>query len=304
MTTIMREPRARDFWLYPLIVVEDVNDTITFSQSPDYPVTISPGVYYAHAQNNTDYPGLYYAIEQAIAATAASNIYEFEQATPLLSSAQTRAGIKITSAVAAWSLKFTGAKPMLPQWFGFPAGTLTVPAVLNASLSVYEVTSNYRARGILRTHTIGTLSGIATTKLPDTEVTANDSHGTPQGRFTLGWRVLESAMFRYDYVYAAHVRRDNAGTLTSYATMGAELAVGDNLSTWEDFWDVWWRGYPALLLPDLEDFDLRIERSDLVTSVHVRYGDPEPFSDMYRRRETSGEAFDIEFKTYIIDQVT
>lgn len=304
MTTIMRLPRARDYWLYPLVVEAGVNDQLIFSQSPDYTITVPPGVYYPHRQLNAKYPGLYYVIEQKIGLTAASNIYEFEAATPLLSSQQTRAGIKFTSAVNPWVLKFTALSTMPPEWFGFPPGTTAVPAVLNASSSVYEVVSSFRARGILRTHTIGTLSGIATTKLPDSEVSASDSHAVPQGRFTIGWRELETALFRYDYVYAAHVRRSNAGTLTDYATMGAELSQGDNLSTWEDFWGAWWRGYPCLLLPDVEDWDLRIKRADLTTTVHTRHGDPSKFSDMHSRRETSGEAFNVEFRSYIVDEVS
>jgi len=303
MTTIMREPRARDWWLYPLVVVTGVNDQLIFSQSPNYTITIAPGVYYPHAQNNPTYPGLYYAIEQAIGLTAASNIYEFEAATPSESYLQVRAGIKITSAVYPWTLSFGAASSMPPEWFGFASNTASIAATLNASLSVYEVTSKFRVRGVLRTHTIGTLSGIASEKQPGAEVIAHDSHETPFGRFTIGWRTLETARFVYQYVYAAHVRRESAGELVGYASNGAELATGDNLSTWEDFWDAWWKGYPCLLLPDLEDWDLRISRTGVTTSVHVRYGRADALGDIASRRETAGESYDIEFKTYVIDEV-
>jgi hypothetical protein len=306
MTSIMRLPRRRDFWLYPLIVRTGVNDQVTFTEgATDYTVTIAQGVYYPHAQNNSSYPGLYYAIEQAIGATAASNGYAFEVATPLQSSEQDRAGIVITDAVGAWSLKFTSSQAMPQAWFGLPSDVDTFAAVLDANTSLYNVASHYRVEGVLRTFTRGSNAeqGVASIKrsMPESELA--ESHEQPTGRFTLEWDTYDVAEFFYEYVPTAHVMTDDAGTLTDYATLEAQLATGDNLSTWQKFWSQYSRGLTLLLVPDSDDWDLRIDRSDIEVTAHVRYGQSTKMSDIVTRRAVAGEAWDIRFRTYITGTV-
>ena len=306
MTSIMRLPRRRDFWLYPFIVQTGVNDQLIFLDNvTPYTITISAGVYYPHSQNNSAYPGLYYAIEQAVALTAASNGYTFDQATPLLSYEQTNAGIMITDAVGPWSLKFTSASPMPQSWFGLPSNVDTFAAVLDANTSLYNVISYYRTEGVLRTFTRGsnTEQGVASIKraLPESEIT--DSHEQPTGRYTLEWETNDVAEFVYEYVPTAHVFTDDAGTLADYATLESQLATGDNLSTWQNFWAQYSRGLTLLLVPDLDDWDLRIDRTGVEVTAHVRYGGASRMSDIVTRRAVAGEAWDVRFSTYIVGTV-
>lgn len=301
---IMQLPRKRDWWITPYIVQTGVNDQLIFTEgATDYTITIAAGTYYPHAQNNATYPGLYYAIEQAIGATAASNAYGFEVSTPLLSYQQSRAGIVITDAVGAWTLKFTSSRTMPQSWFGLPSGTTSFVAVLDANTSLYNVQSKYRVSGILRTFTrgSGTEQGVASIKriVPESEIA--DSHARPTGRYTLEWQTDNVAEFSYEYVPSAHVFTEDAGELADYATLEAELSTGDNLSTWQDFWTAYKRGLTMFLVPDTDDWDLRITRSDIVVTAHTRYGESKSMGEIVSRRAVAGEAWDIRFKTYVVD---
>jgi len=300
---IMRLPRTLDYWLYPMIVQTGVNDQLVFTEgATDYTITIAAGTYYAHAQNNATYPGLYYAIEQAIGATAASNGYGFEISTPSMSYDFPRSGIVITDAVGAWTLKFTSSRTMPQSWFGLPSSTTSFAAILDATSSLYNVTSQYRAEGILRT--FSRADGIASIKriVPSAEV--SDSHDRPTGRYTLEWQTDSVADFSYESVPAAHVFTEDAGELTDYATLESRLATGDNLSTWENWWTQYKRGLPILLMPDMDDYDLRISRSLVVTTAHVRQGEAKSMSEIISRRATAGEVYDISFRTFVVGSFT
>jgi hypothetical protein len=299
----MSLPRKCDWWLYPVEIVAGQNDSFVVREgATDYVATIAAGVYWPHKRNLSTYPGLFYAIVTAVNATAAANTYAIEVATPTSSYEQTRGGVKITS-TGAFTFKFSLASSVDPAWFGLPSSPTSVAGTLNAGTGLYEVISQYRANGILRTQTRGG-DGIASIKriMPETEST--DSHARPSDRYTLEWQTDDVAEFSYEYVVAAHVFDDDAGTLVDYATMEAGLAVGDNYSTWQRLWEQFKKSRAILLLPDHEDWDLTFD--GVGASAHIRYSEPlaQRFGEMINRRVTAGEAYDVQFQTYVVETFT
>lgn len=274
--TIQKDIRARDFFLYPVEVKTGANKIKIGAVT----ITITPGWYYQGFSTDTDYPGLWTAIE----VTAPDGV-TLHACTPTLSSGQTSCGLEIRAGSAvAVDISITDAIP--PELIGWANNTTKTATRVKSDLSLPGI---WRAASLV--------DGIADLKLAHKRQTAFKSHKGPRARFTK-WESYDTIDWRYPAVEALYVIEDRCH-LSSYATPRS-VEVGDTNVNFERLWESWTRGRKALLVPDAE---VRPDQMGALTVLSWGESDMEDILAIARLESAAQERYTLSFETYIADVV-
>lgn len=298
----MRDPRARDWWLYPVVVQTGVNDKFRVNETGvggagQITVTIPPGIYYTHLSNAyTAFPSLYKTIESLLSVTIAANGYAFEPSTPTLSALQTRNGIRITNPIIEWRIEWP-ADSIDKRWFGLTNFASNATSVNNGG--IWEIQSGHTVSGRWRTTGIGNLDGIATMKRKIPRINATWSHDRPSDRRGKIWHRDLDSTIEYQYVLAGQVMTERA-KIASYAHH-AGLAPGDTNATFERLWEALAVGHRALCLHDVDQWNGDLFYPDRYIDSHVlRSLGNISMDSAISLKATAGEAYDITLQTAVV----
>lgn len=253
MPRTVLHPRTRDFMRYPVYVADGANRIEITSTPGTAIVTIPPGWYYQHGEDNASYPGLWRAIIDGYAPQL-----DIRPCTPTDSIGLPGCGIafrhidKVTDVTV--SLDISDALP--PETIGWAGvGPKTGP----------WVTSEMGARGVWRSN--NKLDGEGQ-KIAHLESVVYMSHPGPTARFQR-WRTTPVVDFEYREVPAIWVRR-SAAWEEDHAAWG-KVRFGNESAAFDNVWESMGRGQKMILHPDCEEppfglafgnvFKLRDERS-------------------------------------------
>jgi len=300
----MRDPRQRDWWLYPVEVKTGVNDKFRINETGgggagQITVTIPEGKYYTHRSTKSPtYPfrSLYKTIEGLLAATAATNGYAFESATPTLSPSQVGNGIKITNPIIEWRIEWP-SDSIEKKWFGLTNHAGNVASVDNGG--IWEITSGHTVAGRWRSTGLGNIDGIATRKRKNPKITSQWSHDRPSDRRGIVWHKDNEYAFEYQYVLAGQIYED-AANLASYAEV-AGLAAGDSNAVFEHLWYSMAKGENVLCIHDDDGWDGTITYANRFINSHTMQNLGNiSLTSAISMRALQGEAYDIQLNTFVV----
>lgn len=300
----MRDPRQRDWWLYPVEVVAGVNDKFRVNEfgaggAGQITVTIPAGKYYTHrSTKGPDFPfqSLYKTIENLLGATIAANGYAFESANPTLSPLQVGNGIKITNPIVEWRIEWP-FDSIERKWFGLT--NFTGHATSTNTGGIWEITSGHTVAGRWRSTGLGNIDGIATRKRKNPRVNSQWSHDRPSDRRGIVWHKDNEYQFEYQYVLAGQVYED-AANLSSYATV-AGLAYRDSNAVFEHLWYSMAKGERVLCIHDNDAWDGSITFAGRFINSHVLQSlGNQSLTSAITLRALQGEAYDINLNTFVV----
>lgn len=260
-------------------------------------VTVTPGDYWLHYDTsaNAEFPSLYKAVLDALAASIAANGYEIEQNTPTTSPLAYGAGLLIgINATIAWQIEAGNAGfTMDPGWFGLTAATHV--ATLRTG-SVYSIDSDVCIDGVWRSVN-ATGDGIPNAARSRPTRLSTWSHDDPDNRFGLVWKRRRQRNYRWEYVPAAAVFSHQ--DLDAYYRL-ADKGVGDDNGTFEVIWGKLAENESVIAVHECDIWDLQIDShaSELIRLTSIR--DAHDLGAIARTSGVNGEYYTIEFDATIL----
>lgn len=227
---------TQERWFAPIVITAS-NNGFVVTEDPggaatQYAVTVAAGTYFSfHGSSAIGNSSLFWAIRVALQGAGAAN-YTFAPGDPTESTAQTDAGITITSdSGALFKIDFQDAAfTMDNRWFGFGSAELDQTSSIGGLISKYTALSQWVS---------WTLTGGASTdKRSYLMREIEESSARTADAYQVEWNEDRIRTMRYQYVPAAHVwlnRVDAADAAAYYAT--GELDVLDNHNAFETIWD-------------------------------------------------------------------
>lgn len=264
----MAFPYKKD-WLLLATELDSTNNGFVITETTSgtkFTVSADTGLVFPHRDSttHTTRAGLFYDLEQKLAATAAVNTYTFEAWTPTDSWQQLWHGIRLNGGITdSFTLNFSDVAFTLdPRFFGFPAGHSTDEAsslagLDNALESPFQMFGAYRSVSRLDTdldNAIGTLR-----KYADEEVDIEDSHDRAASRFAIDWGTDVHRRVVYSQVPAAHVFERMALDSDDGWYEAGGVAEGDNHNAFQFAWRALMRNTEAIMLHDVGQWDLLVE---------------------------------------------
>lgn len=255
-------------------------------------VSLTEQKYHLHASNNSDYPGLYYDVIQALNASAATNVYSVEVVTPTLSTGQIGGGIRISSD-GYFEIDFSDADFTIDErYFGQPAGTGTITATLTSGGS-YVIDSQITCYGQWLSY--NEFGGLADDKRSRPKNNSRRSHGRSRDAYQVTWNRDEIRTITYPHVPAAHIFEDRAGgdvSVDTYAEVG-NLYPGDYHNAWETIWENGLRQLdPILILHDTGNQTISLDGNwDAV--ILDEESKSQDFNNCIREMRRGGEYYEL-----------
>lgn len=256
---LIKDPRARDWWLVPTKIEDGTNDQIVVN---GVTVTLAGDTrYWPHNMPASALPGLFASLSSL--ASSAGEPVAFRTCTPTSSDWQYYGGLQVYDA-APFTLDFNSANWTLdPRLFGYPEGYSTqVVAVLNPNSGEYETCSPLTMRTIWRSFTQSG-NGKASVKRLNPVSVAPRSHNRVQDRFANIWERQYVRTWVYENVPGGHVWENDAANLESYALFH-RLGLGDTHNAFETIYSAILENELAIVIHDTENFNLTWDIAEAV----------------------------------------
>ncbi|QDG49295.1 hypothetical protein FIV42_00660 [Persicimonas caeni] len=220
----------RDLWLYPIEFAENVSFRFIESGAV-YLFVIPAGIYYAYRNEfSAEYPSLFDVIEGNLNGGVLTGNYEFQVATPTLSSDFSDGGIKLVKTSGSvsnfgWAFSYGTFDDTLKDVLGF-AG-----ADSNRFTSGTELVGDLARSGCWLEPEISFRKKRGNAKKIQFRNPGHTSRTIQNTR----WGSLRVRRVRYGWIPAAHVHEGKVSE-PGYAEV-ARLAQGDEGNLWFDVWE-------------------------------------------------------------------
>jgi hypothetical protein len=275
MTTLIRNPRDRDYLRYP-IYIADGSNKIQFASTV---VTITPGWYYNCFYASTPYRGLWSELQSKVPSGVTLHI-----CTPTLSHGQIGCGVEFR--------RSTSITVKVDITDGLPRSVL---GWTQDERSGVKIPSQRTIPGIWRSNSL--LDGIASLKNRRSSANAFASHDDPDWIASV-WRVFDTVDFRYQAVPAVYVNKVR-GLLQEY-TAPYGIDKGDIYAAFEHVWLSMIRSQRIVVHGDIST------PPDSLAGCSVIKGATNILSSLdqvARREDVAQERYEIAFDSFYIGEV-